>query len=294
MISDNKILNFYKQTSMYTDLGLYKDFAINLTDKVEELVKLQRMQIIHPIIIWNKLQEGWWDDLSKVPATSVIFEDDILTTAQGMLSELFRRDKKYSIDRQVKDKIHVTCRGEALLLAAILKAKDIPARVRSGFSEYLRHDGIYYDHWITEYYDADQKRWILVDADNQWGDKKINFDLNDIPASQFLTGANAYLNLRNNIIEPQKILYASDPVTLGLPAAIRALFYDFNCLMNNEIIFLHVPKYILDKNFELDETELKELDELAILMKNPNENFEKIYYIWNNNLKFRINSGGLN
>ena len=55
MISDNKILNFYKQTSMYTDLGLYKDFAINLIDKVEELAKLQRMQIIHPIIIWNKL-----------------------------------------------------------------------------------------------------------------------------------------------------------------------------------------------------------------------------------------------
>ena len=44
---------------------------------------------------------------------------------------------------------------------------------------------------------------------------------------------------------------------------------------NNEIIFLHVPKYILDKNFELDESELKELDELAVLMRNPNENFEK-------------------
>ena len=291
---DNNILNFYKQTSMYTDLGLYKDFAINLTDNIEELAKLQRMQIIHPVIILNKIQEGWWDDLTEVPETSVIFEDDILTTAQAMLSELLRRDKKYSIGRCVKDKIHITCRGEALLLVSILKAKGIPARVRSGFCEYLRHDGIYYDHWLAEYYSNEQKRWILVDADNQWGDSKIDFDLNDIPSNKFLSGAEAYLSLRNNKIENQKILYASDPVTLGLAAAIRGLFYDFNCLMNNEIIFLHMPKYILDKNFQLDESELKELDDLAILLKNPDENFEKINYIWNNNLKFRKNSGGLN
>lgn len=294
MINEDKLLNFYKQTSMYTDLGLYKDFAISLPDNVAKLAKLQRMQIIHPVIIENNLQDSWWDDLSQVPKTNLVFEDDVLTTAQGMLAELLRRDKNYGVNRKVEDKIHVICRGEALLLAAILKAKGIPARVRSGFAEYIRHDGTYYDHWITEYYSIDQKRWILVDADNQWGDSKINFDLSDIPPEEFLSSADAYLNLRNKTFTQNKILYASDPVTIGLPAAIRALFYDFNCLMNNEIILLHVPKYIVDKNFLLDELELKELDELAIVMKNPNENFEKLNHIWNNKLKFRINKGGLN
>ena len=38
----------------------------------------------------------------------------------------------------------------------------------------------------------------------------------------------------------------------------------------NEIIFLHVLKYIQDKNFELSEEEYKELDELANLMLVPN------------------------
>lgn len=51
---------------------------------------------------------------------------------------------------------------------------------------------------------------------------------------------------------------------------------------------------ILPIDFEIDESELNELDVLATLMKNPNENIEKIYYIWNNNLKLRINSSGLN
>ena len=290
----NEILKFYKKTSLYTDLGLYKDWAKKLPDDIAELSKLQRMQIIHPIIIWNNLQEGWWDDLSEVEKDRIIFEDDVLPTAQAMISELLRRDSNYSINRKVKDKIHVTCRGEAILLASILKAKGIPTRVRSGFAEYLRHDNIYRDHWITEYYNEEQKRWILVDADNQWGDSQIKFDLNDIPNNEFLFAADAYLKLRKKQIEDNKVVYASDPITVGLSAAIRALFFDFHCLMNNEIIFLHVPKYIYDKNFELTENELKELDNIANLMKEPNNNFKNLMNIWDSNLKFRKISGGLN
>ena len=211
-----------------------------------------------------------------------------------MLAELLRRDETYGMKRKVEDKIHVTCRGETLLLTSILKAKGIPARARSSFVEYLRHDGVYYDHWITEYYNYKENRWVLVDADNQWGDKKIDFDLNDIPRDKILFGADAYLKLRNNEINSENILYASEPATLGLKAAIRALFYDFHSLMNDEIIFDFVPRYILLKDFELSEDELRELDYLANLLLNPNENFAKIKDIWAKNLKFRIMAGGLN
>ena len=123
---------------------------------------------------------------------------------------------------------------------------------------------------------------------------KIEFDLNDIPYDKFLFGANAYLGIRQNKYKPETILYSSDPPTLGLKASIRGLFYDFHSLMNDEIIFLHMPKYIQDKNFELSEEEYKELDNLANLMLNPNENFSKLQEIWNNTSKFRIMSGALN
>lgn len=122
----------------------------------------------------------------------------------------------------------------------------------------------------------------------------MGFDLNDIPYDKFLFGANAYLGLRNNKLKEESILYASDPVTLGMNATIRGLFYDFHSLMNNEIIFLHIPKYIKEKDFELSEKEYKELDELASLMLNPNKNFDKLLKIWNTNTKFRILSGALN
>ena len=100
--------------------------------------------------------------------------------------------------------------------------------------------------------------------------------------------------MRQKKREKSQILYASDPVTLGLPAAIRGLFYDFHCLMNDEIIFDFVPKYILEKNFDITEEELTELDDLAELMLDPDKNFDDLVSVWEKNLKLRIMAGGLN
>ena len=297
-MENNEILESYKKTSLYTDLGLYKDFAQNLSDDIEELCVLQRKQIIHPVAfddndIRNK-KDCFWGDMTKVPVTRLRYEDDIFPTAQSIIAELLRKNPNYNIKREAKDKVHVTCRGQAILLASILKTKGVPARVRSGFAEYIHYDGICYDHWITEYYDKKEKRWKLVDADEHCPDHKMGFDLNDIPYDKFLFGAVAYLGVRQDKYKPETILYASDPPTLGLKAAIRGLFYDFHSLMNNEIIFLHLPKYIQDKKFELSEDEYTELDNLANLMLNPNENFKQLQEIWNTTPKFRIMSGALN
>ena len=292
------LLYFYKQTSLYTDLGLYRDFAKSLPNDIDELCVLQRMQIIHPFAYSNpdirKQDKCFWGDMTKVPITRLNYEDDLFPTALSMLHELLRKDNHYCNERRAEDKIHVTCRGQAILLASILKAKGYSARVRSGFAPYILYDGVNYDHWITEYFDESKDRWILVDADEHCPDHEMGFDLNDIPRDKFLFGAEVYLGMRNNKYKMEEIYYASDPATLGLKAAIRGLFYDFHCLMNDEIIFLHMPQYIQDKNFELNEEEYRELDELAILMLNPDVNFNKLLNIWNSNLKFRIMSGALN
>lgn len=295
---NDKILEFYKQTSLYTDLGLYTDFAKSLPDDIDDLCVLQRMQIIHPIVYSNsdirKQSKCFWGDMTKVPITRLDYEDDLFPTAISMISELLRKDKNYDKNRKAENKIHVTCRGEAILLTATLKAKGYSARVRSGFAPYIKYNGVNYDHWITEYFDEKKDRWVLVDADEHCPDHEMGFDLNDIPRDKFIFGAEAYLGIRNNKYKDDEIYYASVPPTFGLKASLRSLFYDFHSLMNDEIIFLHLPKYIVDKNFELNEEEYVELDNLAKLMLDPDTNFEKLLEIWNNNLKFRIMTGGMN
>lgn len=291
--------DYYKQTSMYTDLGYYKEFARQLPEDIDELCILQRRQIIHPVVFINDKNirtrcDTPMGDMTKIPVTKLIFEDELFPTGLSMLSELLRRDEQYSIRREARNKLHVTCRGQAILLTSILKAKGHPARARSGFAPYIKGDGVYYDHWITEYYKEDENRWILVDADLHCPDHEIAFDLNDMPRESFLFGGEAYLGMRRNDYEDSQIYYASNPPTLGLKAAIRGLFYDFHCLMNDEIIFYHVPRYIQEKGFELSEEEYKELDELAELILEPDENFEQLFKIWETKDKFRIMTGAMN
>lgn len=301
---EGKILEFYKKTSLYTALGLYTDFAKNLPNDIGELCWLQRNQIVHPFDLSDKEMRkdthSFYGDMTKVSETSLNYENDLFPTAQAMLSELLRRDQSYSIKRKIEDKIHVCCREQAILLASILKAKGIPTRVRSGFAKYVNTVGKQAgDHWITEYYDINNEKWTLVDAD-MYFDKEIldeyhvDFSLLDIPREKFIFGAEAYLGIRENHLKSEEIYYASNPLTTGVKAALHGLFYDFHSLMNDEIIFLHLPKYIVDKNFELTEEEYVELDALARLMLNPDENFDILYYIWENNKKFRIMSGGMN
>ncbi len=252
---DKNILEFYKQTSSYTDLGLYRDFAKNLPDDIVELCQLQRNQIIHPIAFKNKeirnSKNCFWGDMTQISDMRLLREDDILPNSISMLAELMRRDNAYSHNREAKDKIFVTCRGQALLLAAILKAKGIPARVRSGFAEYPCNNGYYWDHWITEYYNSKDNKWILVDADCCSNDN-INFDIYNIPQDKFLTVERAWLEFREKGITSLKLghaYYGSGEDKL-IEILVTTLFYDFHCLMNDEIIYVHHPKYLKDKDLD--------------------------------------------
>ena len=292
-----EILDFYRQTSPFTELGLYREFARALPDDLEELCMLQRCQIIHPVGLLNPATRmetaGFWGDLSQVPLTRLNFEEEWFPTAVSMLAELLRLDPVYSRERAARDKLHLTCRCQAILLAATLKAKGVPARVRSGFAGYIRQDGEHRDHWITEYYLEQENRWALADADIH-GDPNIDFDPNDLPRSRYFTGPQAYLLLRSGELKEKQVSFASSPTTYGLPAAIRGLFYDFHCLMNQEIPFLCQPRYAAEKEYRLSGEELAELDALAELLLDPDGHFETLREIWERETKFRMLAGGLN
>ena len=111
---NNEVFNFYKQTSLYTDLGLYKNFMKNLPDDINDLCILQRKQIIHPVAFdipnIRKQSNCFWGDMTKVPITRLDYEDDLFPTAISMISELLRKDKTYSLNRKAENKIYVTCR----------------------------------------------------------------------------------------------------------------------------------------------------------------------------------------
>ncbi len=86
------------------------------------------------------------------------------------------------------------CHTFSLLTVALLRRIGVPARARCGFGAYFR-PGWYEDHWVAEYWDDDQGRWVLVDAqlDATWR-RTIGFagDPLAITPAQFVTAGHAW------------------------------------------------------------------------------------------------------
>lgn len=287
-----KHLDFYRKTSLFTDLGLYEDFARKLPDDLEKLCRLQRKQIIHPVAFYvkdiKKKTETEWGDMTQVPDGRLQYEDDLFPTAQAELHELLRRNPDYSENRQVRDKIHVTCRGQSLLLCATLKAKGYAARVRSGYAFYI-NNRFWADHWIVECWNEKLGCWVLCDADIYGFSETV--DPTDIDRNQYMTGGQTWLAFRSGKVLPDDIRYAAGDT--GFKAALLSVVYDFNCLMGNEMCFIHFPK-AFDGVDESSGDFLAKIDGIANLLCLPDENFEKLREIWDNSPEWKIFNGGLN
>ena len=294
---DQNILNHYKAFSHATFPGCYLGHLRNkLPHDTRKLGGLVRKNLIqkHILQIHNTQSNSdlRYGDMAKVPWHRV-GEDDVLTTASSMIAELFRRDPRgIVLDRTEENGLVVSCRNVALLMASILKSKGIPARVRSGFSPYFELEdmrGLSWDHWINQYWNNKKNRWITIDVDGSI-EPYINFDPYDMPKDLFVFSADAWLKVRSGEIEPNHFHNAGG--TSGLIVVAWELFYDFHSLMNNEPVYTNTPEITFFKVFPtLKNEDLEEIDKLAQLMQNPDENFYKLKELFDTSRKFRILRG---
>ncbi len=277
----DEIIEFYKGVSMYTNFGSYQEYFKSLPDDILELIRLIRSNIIHRV----ELVAAYQEDINKkalkenFPWYRYRCEDDILLTSPAMMAELFRQDDRGLVsDREIRDKIVVTCRYMSVLCASILKAKGYACRVRSGFAPYFYED-VACDHWICQYYDVESSKWIDIDTDGIY--------YND-PNKKMIFAGEAWLSVRSGKRDVGEFVHGSH--LKGLAMLARAVFLDFHSLMNDEISYLFMPTYIdTDKEFlSLSNEELAEIDHLATLLLNPDHNFDEIRYLFRNDPKLRV------
>ena len=96
------------------------------------------------------------------------------------------------------------CRDFSVLLSALLRQQGTPARARCGFGRYFLPNH-YEDHWVCEYWNDDQRRWVLVDAQLDAPQSRqlgINFDPLDVPRDQFIVGGQAWKLCRSGQADP--------------------------------------------------------------------------------------------
>lgn len=290
-----EILAHYLKFGMFTYPGLYTEYLKTLPDDVQEIGLLLRKNFIHRTTLAagnvGTNADLKYGDMTKLPWWRQA-EDDNLPTAAAMLAEFFRRDPKgLTMERNVEDKLVLTCRYVSILMVAILKTKGIPARVRSGFAGYFEGAKDAWDHWITQYWKESEQRWVTIDVDGSW--HQTGFDLYDIPEGKFDFSADTWLAVRQGKNDGRHFRNAGGP--RGSIAIAWELFYDFHCLMNNEIIYNHNPESTntLAKFKKLDKNELKDIDNLATLLQNPDENFEQLHHVWETKKEYRLLKGAL-
>lgn len=287
-------LDHYRAFSQFTAPGLYQErLQRDLPTNLEQTGRLVKRQVIHSVVLsagragaetnpvyGNIIEAPWYRQ----------GEDDYFPTAVAILAELYRRDPRGFVpDRAVADKLVITCRGVALLMASILKSRGIPARVRAGYAPYLRpHADTVETHWITQYWRMSEERWMAIDADTSLEQRP--FDPFNMPPGAFGYAADIWLALREG--RQAAGAYAVYGVS-ALENVATQLFFDFHCLMNNEITYLQSPVFIALDFDTVEEQTLQEIDILARLMRQPDDNFERLYRQWETRREFRLLRGSL-
>jgi hypothetical protein len=117
-------------------------------------------------------------------------------------------DGAIAVARSPERRVVGVCRHFATLFVAFMRRKGVPARARCGFAGYFAA-GKFVDHWVGEYWNAAQQRWVLVDAQIDDVQRRLfglAFDPLDTPRDRFLVAGDAWRTCREG----------ADPTTFGV------------------------------------------------------------------------------
>ncbi|MCN9243461.1 transglutaminase-like domain-containing protein [Streptomyces sp. RY43-2] len=189
---------FYTAQSSFSDPGGLAPLYADLPDDPAQLGCLARDLMVHRLegerfgcaIPEERLHND----------AETRYLDDILRIIIG------RQHAPLTQRRDVGDRFVGVCRDFALLHCSFLRHVGVPARLRSGFADYVGSDGFHGDHVVTEYWDA-ERGWLL--ADPQMADPMvvdtfgIDFDPMDVPRDRFLVAGKVWQAIRAGEADPR-------------------------------------------------------------------------------------------
>jgi hypothetical protein len=164
-----------------------------------------------------------------------------------------------------------------LLATAIFRHDGIPARGRGGFGAYF-NPGKFEDHWVCEYWKADEGRWALLDAqfDEVFVRRlSIRHDVLDVPRDQFLTSPDAWTRCRKGELDPRDFGIVFSQMR-GLWFIASSLIRDLATLNGWEMLPWDVWGAQPDVDAELSADQLSFFDEIAALTADPDANFDAL------------------
>ena len=141
-------------------------------------------------------------DAKSAGLPEVRFSENQLRPAAALIDALLALDSApLDVARTPDLRVIGTCRHFAVLSCALLRYRGMAARVRCGFATYFQ-PGQGLDHWITEYWHEQDKRWVRVDS--EYLGRSVTQTPEDLRPGQFLTGGEAWHAFRAGDIDAAK------------------------------------------------------------------------------------------
>lgn len=192
--SDNpkpETLEYYKEHSVITTPGRYADQYDTLPETIPQLCQVVQGLLLHEFHT-NRYGVNLPEERKK---------ESRLREVEKILQRAMELAEKPLIQlRKPENRVISNCRDYAVLMCSFLRDKGIPARVRVGFAAYF-DSYLHQGHWICEYWDHENDKWVQVDAqldDIQKRHYEIDFDTLNVPSGKFLYAGEEYELVHKN------------------------------------------------------------------------------------------------
>lgn len=264
-----QILDFYAEPAAMTSGGAHAAMFDALPSDVGELVRIVQGLGVYDVVAADFYGSAIPDGRRR---------EIHIRPIEKMLDRLLALDDRpLPVARPVDKRLAGRCRHFTLFLVAMLRAQGVPARARCGFGAYF-NPGSFEDHWVGEYWDAAEARWMLVDAqlDAVWrAELKIDFDPLDVPRDRFVVAGDAWTRCRAG---------QANPSTFGITFAdLRGLWFvagdvlrDLAALNKVEMLPWDVWGAMPAPDRPLQPADLQLFDRLAALTREPDAAFAEL------------------
>ena len=195
---------------------------------VEALCHVIQGLLLHPVEAHHygvRLSRTRWRELSLCQVPAMLQRIEALDAAPLYIS------------RPPQRRLIGNCRDFATLLCAFLRAQHTPARVRYGFARYFA-PAFYTDHVICEYWQAQEQRWVRVDALVDGVLRQvyaIRANPLDLASTEFLAAGTIWQQYRAGLVDAREVgLSPSGPT--GEDFMRAGVFHDVAAMSKVELL----------------------------------------------------------
>ncbi len=186
---------YYAAPGVFTEVGAFAPQIDALPADPAVLAQAVQMLVLH----------RFWSQAYHVEVPPARENEQGYHGAEAMLAHAMTLDPApIGAVRLPAARVLGNCRHFSTMLCAFMRQKGIPARARCGFATYFE-PGRHVDHWICEYWNANDGRWVQVDAQLdtlQRSVTKADFDPLDVPRDRFLVAGAVWQGIRGGTIDP--------------------------------------------------------------------------------------------